>query len=109
MTSILLNGSGAATSADLVVTPGRRYVFTYALPDGAPAAAYTLTPVELDPVEGVSHPIQLTPGTSVAFAATSATGGRFEFVAALANFRFGVTSSAPNTGVEIHYALVPIA
>jgi hypothetical protein len=47
-------------------------------------------------------------GTSVAFSATSATGGRVEFPASISGFRFTVTSSAPNSAVGLYYNLVPI-
>lgn len=105
MTSITLDGTGAATSEVIPMTPGRRYVFSYTLYDGTPPAAYTLTPSEFTENPARQYPIQLTPGTTVAFSATSATGGRVEFLASVNGFRFTVTSSAPNSGVGISYNL----
>jgi hypothetical protein len=108
MNTLALDGTGAATSPVLPMIPGKRYVFSYSLYDGTPPAAYTLTPSEFLPSPTQQFPIQLVPGTTVAFAATSATGGRVEFPASIAGFRFTVTSSAPNSGVGIYYNLVPI-
>jgi hypothetical protein len=108
MPTINLDGSGAATSDVLPMTPGRRYVFSYSLPDGAPAAAYTLTPAEFIASPAQQYPIELVPGTSIAFSATSATGGRVEFPASIAGFRFTITSSAPNSGISFYYNLTPI-
>lgn len=108
MKTIALDASGAATSPVITLTPGRRYVFSYSLPDGTPAAAYTLTPSEFLSSPAQQYPIQLTPGTTIAFSATSATGGRVEFPASIKGFRFTVTSSAPNSGVTIYYNVTPI-